>query len=238
MALLPFIADQDLELAVKHLLLIADSALQEAEKEFNKNVIDPFAAMFEMAGFKIDEETWRANEKTRKAQKSLQNHVGAFHQKILGQIAGWRDLGTGGILDLESTERKIIAEIKNKYNTISGGKLKDLYAELESLVMPKTSLYKGFTAYYVEIIPKAPERYDKPFTPSDKSMGSRKSENELIRKIDGYSFYGIVTGIDNALAMLFNALPEVIRKTGHSINGDYLKNFFTAAFGPPQICPV
>lgn len=93
-----------------------------------------------------------------------------------------------------SEENKIIAEIKNKYNTVSGGKLSDLYHTLDKLVMPKTSIYKGYTAYYVTIIPKSKTRHNKPFTPPDKATGERCPENERIRVIDGASFYDLVTG--------------------------------------------
>jgi hypothetical protein len=47
------------------------------------------------------------------------------------------------VVDILSEEKKVIGEIKNKYNTISGGKLAELYSSLEKLVMPKASVYKG-----------------------------------------------------------------------------------------------
>jgi hypothetical protein len=40
--------------------------------------------MIEMASFDIDSNTWMISEKSRQAQKSLSNHVGLLHQKILG----------------------------------------------------------------------------------------------------------------------------------------------------------
>jgi len=233
---LAFISDEDLEKAVENMLLQATHALKKVETKFDSNVIDPFAAVFEMAGFGLDEETWLVNERARKAQKTLSNHVGDFHQSVLGKVAGWANLGKGGGLDLLSKERKIIAEIKNKHNTVTGGKLVHVYTELDDCVMQKTSLYKDYTAYYVEIIPKKPRLYDVPFRPSDKAKGSRKPENVLIRKIDGYSFYNLVTGVDGALYQLFNVLPDVIQASKSVTNYqfhdfDFLKAFFKAAFG-------
>lgn len=99
-----------------------------------------------MSGFGIDYDTWLKSETTRQAQKTLQNHIGDFHQNILGYSKGWTNMKVGNVIDLASEENKAIAEIKNKYNTISGGKLSDLYNSLDKLVSPKSSIYKGYTA--------------------------------------------------------------------------------------------
>jgi hypothetical protein len=210
MPILNFITDGELNAAVKNLLDVATKSKLQAQKEFGRNVIDPFALLIEMSGFGLDAKLWKTSEMTRQAQKSLQNHVGEFHQIVLGSVDGWKNLKTGAIVDLESIEKNAIAEVKNKYNTISGGKLADLYSELEKLVMPKTSKYKGYTAYYVEILPKSPIPYDKEFTPSDKAKGAKCAHNPLIRQIDGKSFYAKVTGDPDALSKLFNVLPDVI----------------------------
>lgn len=236
MSRLSFISDHDLEEAVDNLLTVAHAALKKAEIKFDKNVIDPFAAIFEMAGFNVNENTWRSNEKTRKAQKTLGNHIGAFHQSILDKVRGWENPGPGGIVDLISNDQKIIAEIKNKHNTVKGSNLTHLYTDLENLVMPKTSKYKDYTAYYAVIIPKKPDRFDLPFVPSDNVMGKRKPENALIRKIDGFTFYDKVTGVDGALLKLFKTLPSVIQ-SNQKANGyrfedtSFLNAFFDAAFG-------
>ncbi|HFA48203.1 MAG TPA: Eco47II family restriction endonuclease, partial [Bacteroidetes bacterium] len=166
MSKLNWIGDDDIKKTVQFLLNRAEEANSVAKKNFGKNVIDPFSALFTMSGFDLDFQTWLNAEVTRQSQKTLQNHIGKFHQDILGSVCDFEDLGTGNIVDLVSDKNKIIAEVKNKYNTISGGKLSDLYKSLERLVMPKSSKYKGFTAYYVAIIPKNKNRYDKPFTPS------------------------------------------------------------------------
>jgi hypothetical protein len=187
-----------------------------------------------MSGFEIDHDTWLKSETTRQAQKTLQNHIGDFHQNILGYSKGWTNKGVGNIIDLLSEQNKIIAEIKNKYNTISGGKLSDLYYSLDKQVSPKSSIYKGYTAYYVAIIPKKGERYNKPFTPSDKEKGEKCPQNEHIREIDGASFYSLVTGSESALEDLFDVLPEVINVCSE---GKYqitdkkkLKEFFNLAY--------
>lgn len=236
MAYVNFVSDHVLEEEVRRLIAVAQQAKFQSKENFGKNVIDPFAAVFEMAGFGLDHITWLEREMTRQAQKTLQNQIGTFHQNVLGAALGWHNLGTGAVVDLVHTEQKIIAEVKNKYNTISGGKLAELYAVLDRLVMPKTSDYKDYTAYYVAIIPKKPIRYNRPFTPSDKEKGSRCPSNELIREIDGSSFYELVTGTPNALHSLYNALPDVIQTVAGGSSQqmrdiDTLKRYFAVAFG-------
>lgn len=235
MSLLPWIKDEKLFEEVTQLLDIAGKAQLKADKRFKSNIIDPFSAIFEMSGFDLDYNEWERNEKIRQAQKTLQNHIGEFHQNILGVSIGWENKKVGNVIDLFSESNKIIAEVKNKYNTISGGKLSDLYYSLDRLISPKTSIYKGYTAFYVSIIPKKSKRYNCTFVPSDKEKRERCPSNEHIREIDGASFYSLVTGVDSALENLFDVLPEVIefcsKREYIFQNRTKLKDFFTSAFG-------
>ena len=235
MPYLNWINDEELEKAVSKLVGVAKEALVKSQEEYTKNVIDPFSAIFQVAGFKIDYETWLISEQTRQAQKSMQNHVGSFHQTILGGVEGWDDLKVGGGMDLICEERQIIAEIKNKYNTVTGGKLADQYYMLERLVTPKASKYKDFTSYFVAIIPKSAVRYNSTFEPSDKDKGMKCPKNELIRQIDGASFYELVTGDPNALRDLYQVLPDILEKIDvfkfTAEDKAELSKFFELAYG-------
>ncbi len=240
MPYLNFIDDEVLIDAVKHVIDIAREAKKSAAIKFHSNVIDPFGAFFEAGGFKLSHEDWRNSEEARQAQKTLQNHVGAFHQKILGNIKGWEDLYVGGMIDLKCKDRKIIAEIKNKYSTVTGAKLAVEYESLERLIMPKASIYKGYTAYFVNIIPSGPKRFDKMFTPSNKDKGAKCAENEKIRVIDGASFYDLATGEINSLKALYDVLPQVIEyiykiyypKENFTLGGkEQFSQYFEMAYG-------
>jgi hypothetical protein len=105
-------------------------------------------------------------------------------------------------------EKKIIAEVKNKHNTTKGSDKVRIYDGLQGLLGKKE--YWGYTAYYVEIIPKKPERIDQLFTPSDNTTRARRIGNESIRQVDGATFYTIATGKKNALRELYFALPIVV----------------------------
>jgi Eco47II restriction endonuclease len=233
MAYLNFISDVNLMQAVLETFQIGVTAKTEADSRFQKNVVDPFAMLFEMACIGLTDDAWLTAEKSRQAQKTLSNKIGLFHQEVLGAVAGWENLGTGGQIDLVCRKRKIIAEVKNKYNTIKGSDQIGLHRELKSLVMNKSSIYKGYTAYYVEIIPKKPMRYDKCFTPTDKEKGEKVPANELIRQIDGASFYALVTGRESALAELYAALPAVLVACGAkstNLTGESAQLIFKVAF--------
>jgi hypothetical protein len=236
---LTYISNENLRKETAFVISKAINAQIKAARKFGANVIDPFATLFEISGFSVNFSDWKENETTRQAQKTLQNHVGAFHQRILGHVEGWEDKRTGSQVDLICIDKRIIAEVKNKYSTVTGGKLVDVYNELSELVTPKASTYKDFTAYFVTIIPKTPVRFDLPFTPSNKKKGSKCEKNELIRTIDGASFYHLVTGKPDALEELYKVLPTVIeeilvtdyKKTGYKIeNMEDLLSFFDAAF--------
>lgn len=233
MPYLDWIDDDKLITSVNHLLLKATKA--KANTNIERNVIDPFSSIFEIAGFEHDYETWLTSEISRQAQKTLQNHIGDFHQKILGYSKDWENKEKGNVIDLVSEKNKIIAEIKNKHNTISGGKLAELYKTLHDLVMPKSSIYKKFTAYYVVILPKNPKRFNIEFVPSNKEIGAKCEKNKLIREIDGASFYALVTGRENALYELFKVLPKVISdcsKGKYTVTEiDRVQSLFDLAFG-------
>jgi len=232
---LGFISDEKLVAAVGHLLRTAHTARVEASQKLNRNVIDPFAAMFQMAGFELDHKAWVQFELVRQAQKSLQNDIGEFHQIILGSMDGWEDMGTGSVVDVVNHEKKIIAEVKNKYNTVSGGHLAEFYHALEAMVMPKSSPYCGYTAYFVTIIPRNPERFDEPFTPSDRMRGENCAAHPLIRTADGATFYDIASGQPGTLRKLYAALPETINRCagyGYELpDVDKLMAYFRDAFG-------
>ncbi len=79
--------------------------------------------------------------------------------------------------------------------------------------MPKASIYWGYTAYFVNIIPSRPARINKEFTPSDKDKGTKCAANGKIRVIDGASFYDLVTNQKDSLKALYSVLPQVIEDT-------------------------
>jgi hypothetical protein len=208
MTYLNFISDENLVLAVKKVIGIIEYAEKYSEEKLFSNVIDPFSALFDGITHNIQYENWIEVEKIRQVQKTMQNAIGDFHQDILGNVYGCENLGLGGGLDLINNELKIIAEIKNKFNTTKGNHKVEIYDAIAAKL--KENIYRGYTGYYVEIIPNGKKEYNKAFTPSDNKTKMRRPEIEFIRVIDGKSFYQLLTGEKYALQNLFEILPTVI----------------------------
>lgn len=208
MSYLPYISDNDLRSAVKTVVDCIFATQKQEESKMYKNVIDPFSAIFDGVVLELSLKDWLKTEKARQVQKTVQNKIGEFHQNILGSLPGWENLGRGKIVDIRNTDRKIVAEIKNKHNTTKGDFQAGVYNKLATVLSRPE--YQRFTAYYVLIIPKTKKFTDKPFTPSDNETGTRKSPNEMIRQISGKEFYALATGVSEALSMLFDILPDVI----------------------------
>lgn len=206
MSYLPYISDNSLRTAVKTVVDCILETEQKQEDEMYKNVIDPFSAIFDGAVQNFSLEEWLKKEKSRQVQKTVQNRIGYFHQDILGSLPGWTNLTKG--VDVCNQNRKIIAEIKNKYNTVKGSDKFGIYDYLLSCL--GKSEYRDFTAYYVEIIPLKRKSYDQPFTPSDRENKTKRPTNAKIRQISGQAFYDLATSVPGALSMLFNVLPDVI----------------------------
>lgn len=240
MSYLAYISDENFEELVANILTIGLDRKQSVEQDFERNVIDPFATIFDAAISGFHHETWKESEMIRQCQKTLTNHIGALHQKVLGSVDGWEDLYVGGEVDLKSDQHQVIAEIKNKHNTLTGGRLADEYQSLLNKVSKKSSTYYGYTAYFVTIIPKTPARFNVPFTPSDRSTGAKVAAHEHVRTIDGASFYELVTGRPHALQEFYQALPVVIEHLMQTRFGeenftipdkDAFAAYFTTAFG-------
>jgi hypothetical protein len=207
---LTWISDADL---INHVTTVIDKGLEgiaKAQKNVARNRIDPFSALFDAGLQNISLDLWLVSEQRRQAQKTLQNALGHFHQQILSSIKDCY-IPDGNFIDLVNDDKKIVAEIKNKYNTVKGSNLKDIYEELNQAVNGKTSKYKGYKAYYVTVIASKPIRSQHPFSPSDNSSGTKKSEQSHIIEIDGVSFYEMMTGEKNALNQLYLVLPNIIQ---------------------------
>lgn len=206
MPILDFISDAELVSAVEKLV----SAAKRSEKKVSENpyinVIDPFSALVDSARQNITIETWLEQEKSRQVQKSLQNALGDFHQSILGSMSGWENAGIAGSYDVINRNLGVIAEIKNKYNTMNARSAISVYDNLSRHI--DYSQEKINRAYLVEIIPKSPKEYQTQFAPSERGT-SRPARSDIIR-IDGKSFYDMASGTEDSLKKLYEAMPQVL----------------------------
>lgn len=205
MALLSFISDEDLYSAAKRLLDAAQDVAVRVDANPYKNVIDPFSALVDAARQRISLTDWMNQEKSRQTQKGFQNAMGDFHQDILGAMPGWENMGRGGNIDVRNVKKKIIAEVKNKHNTMNARSAINVYDNLAGYIDFNDRSLKAFV---VEVIPKTPMPYEIPFTPSERGT-RRQLRTNLVRK-DGRSFYALASGDPKALDKLYDILPGVL----------------------------
>jgi len=227
-----FIANEKLLEAVELVVNATKEAISEVEETIDDNVLDPFSALYESVLTGLDYDEWLTKEKSRQIQKTMQNAIGDFHQKIIGGIDGWEDLGKGNLVDVRNMRDKIVAEVKNKHNTVTGQHLVRIYDELVNALAQKE--YKGFQGYYVTVIAKDKDTL-KYFTPSDNNTHARRPQDEKIKEISGWRFYDIATGQKDSLFTLFSALPDVLENyfkcdTSNFKSQEALKEIFDRSF--------
>jgi len=179
---------------------------QNIELDLYRNTLDCFSASLDALVQGITMEQWLAQEKERQVQKTKQNAIGTLHEDIMGSLAGVENLPVGNLIDIVCHDKKIIAEVKNKHNTTKGNHKVQIYRDLSQALQG----LEGYTAYYVEILPKGAKSYNEPFTPSDNQTSSRLPLRNDIRVIDGKSFYALLTGQVNALVELYMNLPKIV----------------------------
>jgi len=171
-------------------------------ESLQENRLDPFKALFDMMNERMDSKKWLKKESIRQSDKTVNNPIGEFHQKLLGGVKGWSDLGTGddSHLDLKKNDDSIFMELKNKFNTVNGSSLESVRRKLEQAV----SDHPASTSYWAFIIAKNGSSRETEWT-------YKGTNNPKIKKVWGSKVYELVTGKPNALQEVWNALPEVIK---------------------------
>ncbi|AZM97801.1 Eco47II family restriction endonuclease [Vreelandella venusta] len=171
-----------------------------------RNTLDCFSAAIDSVSQGISLDEWVHQEKERQVQKTKQNAIGSLHEEVMGSIEGVDNLAVGNLIDIVCHNKKILAEVKNKYNTTKGNHKVSIYRDLAKAIEKNP----GYIGYYVEVLPKNCSIYNEPFTPSDNQTGTRLPLREDIRKIDGRSFYEILTGQPYAIDELYKELPSLV----------------------------
>ncbi len=215
-----FISDDDFLECVKW---VCDAYPEEASeidmKHLQRNTLDPFKVVFDMINIKNDFDSWLLIEQMRQQDKTINNRIGDFHQRLLGKVDGWEDLGIGHPLgiDLKNEKETIFIELKNKHNTVKGEDLKHVFDKLEKV----TKEHKKSIVYYAYILPKNPGSGEKIW------KTSRREPNKRILEAWGARVYEIVTRDSEALNKVWNALPIAIKdllNSDFTISNDDEKN--------------
>lgn len=186
-----WISEDALDAAVSSLTNSSTAAMLKARNNRMKNVMDPFQSLIMASTFNISvEEQFDSMQDVNAALRGISNALGKFHQNVLSSVDGWVDHDRG--FDLLCSEQKILAEVKNKHNTMNASNRRAVESELQSAVRQRPP---GWRAFLVIIIPKKPERYTREI-----SKG--------VFETDGASFYELATGERDAIHQLFHELSE------------------------------
>ena len=200
--MLTWIDNNDFSKHLETLFQRCDDAKKQARERITKNVIDPFQSLIIAVTYGIySSSELKDIQESQSAVSGISSALGDFHQNILGSVNRWHNHDAG--YDLECNDRKIIAEIKNKWNTLNSTNRRQVIIDLETALRQKQGVWSGYLVY---IIPKKPHRYE-------------KLESNNLYEIDGASFYQIVTGIPDAIHDLFD---EICKNFGR---GDEIRKY-------------
>jgi len=215
---LTFISEEDFVNHVKATIKKYGEKLESFDlKRFNKNLIDPIKLIFDKTVYRSSWEEIIGNEIFRQRDKSNNNDIGYFHQRIFqyinqchvppnGEEGGWDVVYenlNGIMLPDGSVVHTIYVEMKNKHNTMnsaSGGKT---FIKMQNQLLKDDDC----ACFLVEAIAQRSQNI-KWETTVDKTKVSHK----LIRRVSIDQFYALVTGIDDAFHQICMVLPETIQR--------------------------
>lgn len=221
---LEFISEEDF---TEHVKATIDKYGEKLESydiiRFNKNIIDPVKMIFDKTVYQSTWEEIVSNEIFRQRDKSNNNDIGYFHQRIFQYIAdchvpdngkegGWDVIfqkDSGIVLPDGDMVHTVYVEMKNKHNTMNSSAAAKTYIKMQNQLLDDDDC----ACFLVEAIAKRSQNIKWTTTVDKKSVSHKK-----IRRVSLDQFYALVTGQDDALYQMCMVLPQVIEKV--VIEGD------------------
>lgn len=232
---LTFISEENF---TKHVKATIDKYGEKLESfdivRFNKNIIDPIKMIFDKTVYQSTWEEIVSNEIFRQRDKSNNNDIGYFHQRIFQYIAdchvpdngkegGWDVIfqKAGGItLPDGDVVHTVYVEMKNKHNTMNSSAAGKTYIKMQSQLLDDDDC----ACFLVEAIAKKSQNIKWSTTVDGKSVSHKK-----IRRVSLDQFYALVTGQEDALYQMCMVLPSVIENVVNE-GGDEVKIPHDTAF--------
>lgn len=204
---LSFITDEDLFECIEFLYTEYEKALEGIDfDKFFKNRIDTFKMTFDMGINNLSEQDWLAAELQRQVEKTITNHVGTFHEKLIGKIEGYTNYPVGYDYDVAKDDNTLFAEIKNKHNTLTGTHTKSLFQK----ICGYAEKYPDAICYYVRIIDTKSRNDIWEFRSGSIDENTREKprfSHPRVRIASGDQFYKIVTGEEDVFKQLAYNIP-------------------------------
>lgn len=215
---LTFISEEDFSNHVKETIRKYGEKLESFDlRRFNKNIIDPIKLIFDKTVYHSSWDEIVSNEIFRQRDKSNNNDIGYFHQRIFQYIAnchvppngeegGWDVIysNESGIAIPEAgTVHKVYVEMKNKHNTMNSASSSKTFIKMQNQLLNDDDC----ACFLVEIIAQRSQNIKWETTVDKKKVG-----HKLIRRVSIDQFYALVTGQNDAFYKVCMVLPSVIEK--------------------------
>lgn len=215
---LSFISEEDFTNHVKATIDKYGEKLESFDiARFNKNIIDPVKMIFDKTVYQSSWEEIVSNEIFRQRDKSNNNDIGYFHQRIFHYIADCHvpDNGKEGGWDVIFQKESgiplpdgdivhtVYVEMKNKHNTMNSSAAGKTYIKMQSQLLEDDDC----ACFLVEAIAKKSQNIKWSTTVDGKSVSHRR-----IRRVSLDQFYALVTGQEDAFYQMCMILPKVIEK--------------------------
>lgn len=186
-------------------------------KKFNKNIIDPIKLIFDKTVYQTSWEEMVGNEIFRQRDKSNNNDIGYFHQRIFqhidrchvpdnGKEGGWDVIyqnAEGIELPDGDTVHTVYVEMKNKHNTMNSASAGKTYIKMQNQLLNDDDC----ACFLVEAIAQKSQNIK-----WETTVDGRKVSHKRIRRVSIDKFYGLVTGEKDAFYQMCMVLPQVIDK--------------------------
>lgn len=215
---LQFISEEDFTEHVKATIEKYGEKLESFDiKRFNKNIIDPIKLIFDKTVYQSSWAEMVGNEIFRQRDKSNNNDIGYFHQRIFqyirnchvpenGQEGGWDVIyrnEQGILLPEGDVVHTIYVEMKNKHNTMNFASAGKTYIKMQNQLLKDDDC----ACFLVEAI--AQKSQNVKWTTS---VDGNKVMHRRIRRVSMDQFYALVTGEEDAFYQLCMILPEKIKE--------------------------
>lgn len=215
---LNFISEQDFTDHVKATIGKYGEKLESFNlKRFNKNIIDPIKLIFDKIVYQSTWEEIVSNEIFRQRDKSNNNDIGYFHQRIFqyiknchvppnGKEGGWDVIyenSEGISIPNAGTVHKVYVEMKNKHNTMNSASAGKTFIKMQNQLLNDDDC----ACFLVEAIAQRSQNIKWETTVDKKKVG-----HKLIRRVSIDQFYALVTGEDDAFYQMCMLLLSVIEK--------------------------
>ena len=215
---LSFISERDF---TNHVRLTIEKYGEKLEsfdlKRFNRNIIDPIKLIFDKTVYNATWEEIVSNEIFRQRDKSNNNDIGYFHQRIFqyidncyvpanGEDGGWDIIykdENGIIIPDFGKVHTVYVEMKNKHNTMNSASAGKTFIKMQNQLLNDDDC----ACFLVEAIAQRSQNVKWETTVDKKKVG-----HKLIRRVSLDQFYALVTGKEDAFYQMCMMLPETIEK--------------------------